>query len=156
MFREGVTATAANRFSFGDIVQLNAGVVTAILSPAANASNDGATGPDALGVVLANHRTLAVAGTAEDVPVLVFDDNMQFLLPLYHATAATTVYSSQQIGEYFQIRMQGGIPCADVTTKQSTVTGGVQLQLVDKLPIPAAEQYGHAWFKVIAAERTFR
>lgn len=154
-FREGVTNTAAKRFRVNDLVTLASGLVEGMGDPTSNATFNGT--PDILGMVCRNHQTRTVAEASPGtLPVVLANDVNLFVLPLYSATAANTYPSANLPGAFFRVGFQTSIQMADVATKQTTVTGGVQLQLVGYAEgTNASETFPFGIFRVITAERIF-
>ncbi len=163
MYREGDTSVVASRFRVGDIVRLDAnGRVIGFLDNTAADATSGATSNAALGIVLAPSRNRATA-TSDlfDVPVLCFDDNFLFYLPLWHSTAANAAVLNpstlaQQVtpGEVRRIRCRAGIYCIDLVTAATTTTAAdACVQIVDIPPAQLTETFAPVLCKWVPAKR---
>lgn len=153
VFPEGVTATAANGFTYGQFVKISSGVVVAYLDPTSNGT---ANGVATLGIALRDSGALSSAETVNTakLPVAIANDNLQIVLPIYSSTASNTYPSNNAIGSYYRIGMQGGIMTADYANKQSTVTGGVEIVLTGYFaPYNVSEPYPWGVFRVINTQR---
>lgn len=163
MYREGDTSIASNRFRFGDIVRFDAaGRIIGYLDPAAADAQSGATSNAAVGIVLANSRNRAASVTDQyDVPVIPFDDNMIFYMPLWHSNAAnasvlnaTSLAQQVAIGEVRRIRCRNGIYCIDLVTAATGVASAdACVQIVDVVPGQITEPFGTVAVKWVPAKR---
>lgn len=155
MYQEADSQT----FKVGDPLVLDPSTGKVAIFVASGSTYDSTTSATVklLGIALANGRNTTNPGqrsgapVIRDVPVMVFDDNFQFMLPVYDATAANTNYSLVLPGMKLTMRNQGGVPCAVIAGTSNPV-----IQVVDKFPgVADTETFYWAWFKVITAQRSF-
>lgn len=131
---------ATGVFKFGEFVNLSSGKVQRITTTATGniTSTDGV-----LGVALKN----ASGTTDDDVPVLIADENVEFRLPVTHATPATGVTAITNIGTGYCLShlSTGGWYAYEISQTSNPI-----FEVVAIAPdYPVGEQHGWAWGRII-------
>lgn len=129
---------ASQTFKKGDLVYLVSGKVTAYPASPTTQKLLGQAQADASGV------------TDTNIPVVIADDNVDFLLPVYHATPASAITAVTDVG------LAGGYGAKQVTVSsvtawavdlQNTTNNLLMVQEIAK-DYAAGTQYGLYWVKV--------
>ena len=148
MFREG----ANQSYQFGDFVSLVANLVVAAV---ASGSTLDSTGHGLLGQCgraarnAANPSVDSNGNPIQDVPVVIPDDRVFYLLPCWSATLANTQNQNVPIGTTATLKNVGGIYALNLD-----VTANPILEVVQKLPgISPTDTYCWVYCKILAAGR---
>ena len=140
--------TAAQTFVVGDWVYLDSSGTLAIC---ATASND-VGNIKILGRALANASDiLALPSGVAVCPVSIPSDDGEFIIQLYHSTAASAVMAetAMDVPTVLPLRNQGGLWVADVETDGTND----RVVIVERHPkYPHSEQYGWFWGRISPAD----
>jgi hypothetical protein len=138
---------ASQTFKKGDPVYLVSGKVTVAV---AYTSGD----PVVAGTKILGHAAMDATGTTDSsIPVIIADEHVEFLLPIYHPTPASAITAITQVGvayELYRATISGNLGFG-VDISETTDTK-VVVQEIDAT-YPVGEQYGHVWVKYIPAQQ---
>jgi hypothetical protein len=151
---------AGQTFTPGDFVLLvESGTIG--LTIAATAGNNFTQATTNSTRVLGRATTFAVDSTLNTLntsaSVIIADDNVEFLAPLYSATPASAVPTITQIGTSYGMRqVAGGYPAVNIDDTTNVFARITDFDPNDFAGWPAysgagTTQYANVWFKIIGA-----
>lgn len=134
---------ASQSFKRGDFVYLASGKVTAAVAPGNNLLDDENL---AIGMALVD----ATGTTDTSLPILLLTDDVEFCLPVTHATASSAITAITQVGVSYELENVTGYGYA--VAIDDTGNPVVKVTEISK-QYAVGEQYGWVWVKFLDAER---